>query len=118
MHVESSRMCQHHCTVLQSLGATSGVTTVPHHLVWRLFWGTLQPLAPCLWENLSPLRGCRTGKVYRQVLDTNVVGPFLVALDLLPSLRKKESRTIVQVGAPAPPQACVVHATWAIALCY
>ncbi len=40
--------------------------------------------------------------MYRQLLDTNVVGPFLVALALLPSLRKKESRTIVQVGTPAP----------------
>ena len=38
--------------------------------------------------------------MYRQVLDTNVVGPFLVSLALLPSLRKKESRTIVQVGSP------------------
>ena len=46
--------------------------------------------------------------MYRQVLDTNVVGPFLVALALLPTLRKKESRTIVQVGTPAP-QACVVQ---------
>lgn len=45
--------------------------------------------------------------MYRQLLDTNVVGPFLVALALLPSLRKKESRTIVQVGHSCPHCAAV-----------
>ena len=47
--------------------------------------------------------------MYRQVLNTNVVGPFLVSLALLPSLRKKERRTIVQVGTSAA-HARVEHA--------
>ena len=46
--------------------------------------------------------------MYRQVLNTNVVGPFLVSLALLPSLRRKERRTIVQVSTSAA-QACVEH---------
>ena len=37
--------------------------------------------------------------MYRQVLTTNVVGPFLLSVALLPSLRKRDTRTIVQVGA-------------------
>ena len=53
--------------------------------------------------------------MYRQVLDVNVVGPFLVSLALLPSLRKKERRTIVQVGTSAA-QARAEHAVRAIAL--
>ena len=45
------------------------------------------------------LVSCRPGSEYIHVLTTNVVGPFLTAKHLLPSLMKKETRVIVNISS-------------------
>lgn len=47
----------------------------------------------------SPLVSCRPGSEYIHVLTTNVVGPFLTAKHLLPSLMKKETRVIINISS-------------------
>ena len=42
---------------------------------------------------------CRSGKDYLNVLQVNVVGPFLVTVHFLPLLRKKQTRAVVHTSS-------------------
>ena len=42
---------------------------------------------------------CRSGQEYRDIMNVNVVGTFLVTKAFLPLLKKKESRTIVNISS-------------------
>ena len=42
---------------------------------------------------------CRSGKEYTRVLQTNVVGPFLVTQHFLPLLKKKNTKVVVNTSS-------------------
>lgn len=42
---------------------------------------------------------CRTADAFKQILFTNVVGPFLTTKHFLPLLRKKQTRVVVNTSS-------------------
>lgn len=50
-------------------------------------------------QGMIAINVCRTGKDYLNVLNVNVVGPFLVTKHFLPSLKKKQTRVVVQTSS-------------------
>ena len=48
---------------------------------------------------IARLCGCRKGEDYKQVLEVNVVGPFLVTKHFLPQLQKKSTRVVVNTSS-------------------